>query len=53
MTSEDWAAYNELAEHLPKEYDDPVLIILKGHLLIERLFKNNNFGYGSDFSIGA
>jgi hypothetical protein len=36
-TIEDWAAYNELADHLPKEDADPVLIILKGHLLIERL----------------
>ncbi len=38
-TPEDWAAYNELSEHLPKDDADPVLIILKGHLLIERLVR--------------
>ncbi len=38
-TPEDWAAYNELADHLPKDDADPVLIILKGHLLIERLVR--------------
>jgi len=38
-TPEDWTAYNELVDHLPKEDADPVLIILKGHLLIERLVR--------------
>lgn len=38
-TQEDWAAYNELADHLPQEDADPVLIILKGQLLIERLVR--------------
>jgi hypothetical protein len=32
-----WAAYNELVEHLPNDDQDPLLIILKGQLLIERL----------------
>lgn len=36
---EDWAAYNELADHLPDQDADPVLIILKGQLLIERLVR--------------
>lgn len=36
---EDWVAYNELAAHLPSEDADPVLIILKGQLLIERLVR--------------
>jgi len=35
----DWAAYNELTDHLPTEDADPVLIILKGQLLIERLVR--------------
>ena len=35
-TEDDWAAYNELTEHLPNESEDPALIILKGQLLIER-----------------
>ncbi|MBK2258143.1 hypothetical protein [Francisella philomiragia] len=35
-TEEEWSAYNELVEHLPNENEDPVLIILKGQLLIER-----------------
>lgn len=38
-TPEDWAAYNELADHLPDQDADPVLIILKGQLLIERLVR--------------
>lgn len=36
---EDWEAYNELVDHLPEEDADPVLIILKGQLLIERLVR--------------
>lgn len=39
-TQEEWAAYNELADHLPEKDADPVLIILKGQLLIERLVRN-------------
>ncbi|AEI36736.1 hypothetical protein [Francisella salina] len=35
-TEEEWSAYNELVEHLPNENEDPILIILKGQLLIER-----------------
>jgi len=35
----DWAAYNQLTDHLPTEDADPVLIILKGQLLIERLVR--------------
>ena len=35
----DWVAYNELTDHLPNKDADPVLIILKGHLLIERLVR--------------
>lgn len=35
----DWVAYNELTNHLPDKDADPVLIILKGHLLIERLVR--------------
>jgi len=38
-TPEDWEAYNELVDHLPSEEADPVLIILKGQLLIERLVR--------------
>ena len=38
-TQEDWEAYNELVDHLPSEEADPVLIILKGQLLIERLVR--------------
>ena len=38
-TANDWEAYNELVNHLPDESVDPVLIILKGHLLIERLVR--------------
>lgn len=35
----DWAAYNELVNHLPNQDADPVLIILKGQLLVERLVR--------------
>jgi len=35
----DWAAYNELVDHLPKDDVDQTLIILKGHLLIEKLVR--------------
>ncbi len=35
----DWSAYSELTDHLPTEDADPVLIILKGQLLIERLVR--------------
>jgi hypothetical protein len=35
----DWIAYNELSIHLPDASADPVLIILKGQLLIERLVR--------------
>lgn len=35
----DWEAYNELTNHLPNEDADPVLIILKGQLLLERLVR--------------
>lgn len=35
----DWDAYNELTDHLPNENVDPTLIILKGHLLIEKLVR--------------
>ena len=35
----DWLAYNELVEHLPPDDADPLLIILKGHLLIEKLIR--------------
>ena len=38
-TPEDWAAYNELSDHLPDQDADPVLIILKGQLLLERLIR--------------
>ncbi len=38
-TPEDWVAYNELSDHLPAEGADPVLIILKGQLLIEKLVR--------------
>ena len=40
----DWEAYNELTSHLPDKDADPVLIILKGQLLIEkrvRMFINS------------
>ncbi|WP_395120228.1 hypothetical protein ACFCQI_04690 [Rhodanobacter sp. FW102-FHT14D06] len=33
----DWQAYNEIAENLPNEGADNVLVVLKGQLLIERL----------------
>lgn len=35
----DWAAYNELADHLPPNDADSTLVILKGHLLLERLVR--------------
>lgn len=35
----DWAAYNELVDHLPNDDADPILIILKGQLLIEKLVR--------------
>lgn len=35
----DWAAYNELTDHLIDKDDNSVLIILKGQLLIERLVR--------------
>ena len=38
-TQDDWIAYNELVDHLPDAEADPVLIILKGQLLIERLVR--------------
>ena len=36
-TEADWKAYSELVEHLPEEKEDPILIVLKGHLLIEKV----------------
>jgi hypothetical protein len=33
----DWAAYNELMDHLPEEGADSTLVILKGQLLLEKL----------------
>jgi hypothetical protein len=36
-SKDDWYAFNELNEHLPDKNADPVLIILKGQLLLERL----------------
>jgi hypothetical protein len=33
---DDWAAYNELTDHLPSGNEDPALIVLKGQLFIER-----------------
>jgi len=36
-TPADWAAYNELMDHLPQEGADPTLVILKGQLLLEKL----------------
>lgn len=35
-TEDDWEAYNELANRLPDKDADPVLIILKGQLLLEK-----------------
>jgi hypothetical protein len=35
-SDEDWRKYNELANHLPGDEADDVLIILKGQLLIEK-----------------
>lgn len=35
----DWEAYDELTNHLPDKDADPVLIILKGQLLIEKLVR--------------
>ena len=34
-TEDDWAEYNLLTTHLPKDDTDPTLMILKGQLLIE------------------
>jgi len=38
-STEDWDAFNELTEHLPSKDADPVLIILKGQLLLEKLVR--------------
>jgi hypothetical protein len=61
----DWAAYNELTDHLIDKSDNSVLFILKGQLLIERLvrkfivsrlpnpkaFENQNFNASQCISI--
>ncbi len=35
-SEDDWVAFNELTHHLPDMDADPILIILKGQLLIEK-----------------
>ena len=39
-TPADWALYNDLRRHLPDADADPVLLVLKGNLLIEQLVRS-------------